>query len=103
MTPSTIRGLNVYVPGPASYIQATSSCLTFDLLICLRDEYCEESAPPRYWFQVSKDRSAAGTGAAHIDSNIESTKLGAADLCIIGEFTVSPAWSRLSCIARHTD
>src|SRR5579863_8586068 len=63
MTPSTTTGLKVYVPGPVSYVQATSSCFTFDLLICLRDEYCEESAPPRYSPQVAKDRSAAGSSA----------------------------------------
>src|ERR1700677_1887782 len=77
MTPSTTTGLKVYVPGPVSYVHATSSCLTFDLLICLRDEYCEESAPPRYWLQVSKDRSAADTSALHSQMSIRSVKLRA--------------------------
>src|ERR1700733_2450571 len=74
-TPSTTTGLKVYVPGPVSKVQATSSCLTFDLLICLRDEYCEESAPPRYWLQVAKERSAADTSVP-TQRNIKSLKLG---------------------------
>src|SRR5580704_8890441 len=82
MTPSTTRGSKVFVPGPVWYVQATSSCLTFDLLICLRDEYCEESAPPRYWPQVSKDCSAANSSVPHIQRNIGSRKL-CADLRII--------------------
>src|ERR1700721_2252431 len=81
-TPSTTTGLKVYVPGPVSYLQATSSCLTFDLLICLRDEYCEESAPPRYWPQVAKDLSAADTSAPQAQRNTASMKSGA-DLRII--------------------
>src|ERR1700684_2745691 len=84
MTPLTTRGSKVYVPGPVLNVQATSSCLTFDLLICLRDEYCEESAPPRYWLQVAKDRSAADTSVPHTQRNIASMKFRAA-VRIIGQ------------------
>jgi hypothetical protein len=49
----------------------------------LSDEYCEESAPPRYWFQVAKDRSAADTRIPYTQRNIRSMKLGA-DFRIIG-------------------
>src|SRR5580658_10431402 len=82
MTPSTTMGSKVYIPGPVWYVHAISSCLTFDLLICLRDEYCEESAPPRYWLQVAKDRSAADSGVPHTQ-RIGSMKLSA-DLRIMG-------------------
>jgi hypothetical protein len=67
----------MYVPGPVGYVQATSIRLTFDLLICFSDEYCEESEPPRYWFQVAKDRSAAEIGGPDADTKIASRKLGA--------------------------
>jgi hypothetical protein len=40
IVPSTTTGLNVGLL-PDSYIQATWSCLTLFLLICLREEYCE--------------------------------------------------------------
>src|SRR6266853_6279752 len=41
---------------PVGYVQATSSWVTLDLLICLSEEYCEESAPPRYWRHVLNGR-----------------------------------------------
>src|SRR6478672_642503 len=54
ITPSTTIGLNRYVRmSPVGNVQATSSFATFDLLICLRAEYWDESEPPRYWRQVS--------------------------------------------------
>src|SRR5580692_7142131 len=99
-TPSTTTGLKVYVPGPVSYLQATSSCLTFDLLICLSDEYCEESAPPRYWLQVAKDRSAAGSSDPHTQRKITSLKPGA-DLRIIGEPPTAKFITRLLWLVRR--
>src|SRR5689334_17977137 len=65
MTPSTTKGLNRYWRlSPVAYDQATASCFTFDLLIWLSEEYCEESAPPRYWFQVLKGRRSAAEAVA---------------------------------------
>jgi hypothetical protein len=52
-------------------------------LICFRDEYCEESAPPRYWLQVAKERSAADTGF-HINRRIGRSKSICAGLRITG-------------------
>src|SRR5260370_33504519 len=50
MTPSPTSGLNGnLLPRPGTrWVQASSSLLTFVLLICLSDEYCIESmAPPK--------------------------------------------------------
>src|SRR5579863_8954529 len=74
MTPSLTMGSNTKAPRPASgYVQATSSCFTLDLLICFSEEYCAESAPPRYSDQVAKDRSsAADTTAVHANNKIQN-------------------------------
>lgn len=67
--PSTTIGLNNRFPGPAVYVQATSSLLTLVLLTCLSEEYCEESAEPKYWRQVSNGRSApCASPASEIDN-----------------------------------
>src|SRR5262245_11881662 len=60
---STTIGLNVRAPPPIVYVQATASCLTFDLLICFKEEYCEESCPPPYPIHVSNDRRSAANRA----------------------------------------
>ena len=48
MTPSAISGLNGNLPPRpgARWVQASSSLLTFVLLICLSAEYCIESMVP---------------------------------------------------------
>src|SRR5262245_39578683 len=56
--PATI-GLKRTVPSPAGYVQATSSCFTFDLLICFSAEYCVEPGPPRYPVHVVNGLSSA--------------------------------------------
>src|SRR5882672_3652072 len=53
--PSTTIGLNRFV-APVGYLHATSSCLTLLLLICLSEEYCDDSPPPPDWCQVSNGR-----------------------------------------------
>jgi hypothetical protein len=37
----------------------------------LSDEYCDESAPPKYWLQVENDFSAAGARTPPARSNRE--------------------------------
>src|SRR5579862_9472040 len=85
ITPSTTMGSKTKVPGPVGYIQATASCLTFDLLICLSDEYCDESAPPRYWLQVEKDRSAA------VARNPVNRHSASAQICFDGYMRGTPS------------
>lgn len=49
---------------PDSYLQATSSCFTLFLWICLSEEYCEWSAPPPMASQVVKLGALSSAAAA---------------------------------------
>src|SRR5689334_14933838 len=66
---ATTTGLNVSAPPPTAYVHATASCLTFDLLICFSEEYCEESCPPPYPIQVSNDLRSAANNVVETISN----------------------------------
>src|SRR5262249_41630784 len=72
---STITGLERGVP-PLSYFHAISNCLTLFLVICLRDEYCEESEPPKFESQVAKlGASAANTMTASAAATTHNMRL----------------------------